>query len=122
LRDYRGELERARRELHASLALIRPGSAVRVPILARLRAVEAELADRASQTRADRVVNLTPGQVDRIDELSDQSSFLWDKRRAVWIAAEDCPDGEQVEDTDLDAGRTGSPATSPRPCWRRDGC
>lgn len=48
-------------------------------------------------------MNLTPGQVDRIGELSDQWSFLWDKRRAVWIAAEDCPDGEQVEEADLDA-------------------
>jgi hypothetical protein len=47
-------------------------------------------------------VNLTPGQVDRIGELSDQWSFLWDKRRSVWIAAEDSPDGEQVEEADLD--------------------
>jgi hypothetical protein len=47
-------------------------------------------------------VNLTPGQVDRIGELIDQWSFLWDKRRSVWIAAEDCPDGEQVEEADLD--------------------
>jgi hypothetical protein len=47
-------------------------------------------------------MNLTPGQVDRIAELIDQWSFLWDKRRSVWIAAEDCPDGEQVEDADLD--------------------
>jgi hypothetical protein len=47
-------------------------------------------------------VNLTLGQVDRISELSDQWSFLWDKRRSVWIAAEDCPDGVQVEEADLD--------------------
>ena len=47
-------------------------------------------------------MNLTPGQVDRIGELIDQWSFLWDKRRSVWIAAEDCPDGEQVEEGDLD--------------------
>ena len=47
-------------------------------------------------------MNLTPGQVDRIGELIDQWSFLWDKRRSVWIAAEDCPDGEQVEDADLE--------------------
>jgi hypothetical protein len=47
-------------------------------------------------------VILTPGQQDRIGELSDQWSFLWDKRRAIWIAAEDCPDGEQVEEADLD--------------------
>jgi hypothetical protein len=47
-------------------------------------------------------VNLTPGQVGRITELSDQWSFMWDKRRAVWVAAEDCPDGAQVEEADLD--------------------
>ena len=45
---------------------------------------------------------LTPGQLDRIGQLSDQWSFLWDKRRSLWIAAEDCPDGEQVEEADLD--------------------
>ena len=47
-------------------------------------------------------MTLTPGQVDRINQLSDQWSFLWDKRRSLWIAAEDCPDGEQVENADLD--------------------
>jgi len=40
------ELERARRELMASLALARPGSAVRDPILAQLSAIEAELTER----------------------------------------------------------------------------
>jgi hypothetical protein len=62
-------------------------------------------------------VNLTPGQVDRIGELIDQWSFLWDKRRSVWIAAEDCPDGEQVEDADLDVLLARLPviaASSPR--------
>ena len=47
-------------------------------------------------------MNLTPGQVDRIGQLSDQWSFMWDKRRQVWVAAEDCPDGNHVEDADLD--------------------
>jgi hypothetical protein len=32
----------------------------------------------------------------------DEWSFLWDKRRSLWIAAEDCPDGEQIEEADLD--------------------
>ena len=41
-----GELERARRELRASLALARQDSPARVPILAQLNAVEAELARR----------------------------------------------------------------------------
>ena len=35
------ELERARRELAASLALALPGSPVRVPILAQLTAIDA---------------------------------------------------------------------------------
>ena len=48
------------------------------------------------------IVNVTPGQLQRIGELRDQWSFLWDKRRSLWIAAEDCPDGEQVEEADLD--------------------
>ena len=41
-----GELERARRELRASLALARLGSPARVPILAHLSAIDAELASR----------------------------------------------------------------------------
>ncbi len=46
------ELERARRELAASLALTRPGSPVRAPIQAYLAAISAELAARAA-TRPD---------------------------------------------------------------------
>jgi len=40
------ELARARRELEASLALARPGSMTSVPIMAQLRAIDAELASR----------------------------------------------------------------------------
>jgi hypothetical protein len=47
-------------------------------------------------------MNLTPGQLARIGALSDQWSFLWDKRRSLSIAAEDCPDGVQIEEADLD--------------------
>jgi hypothetical protein len=43
------ELDRTRRELRASLALARPDSPVRVPILAHLSAVEAELAGRTAR-------------------------------------------------------------------------
>jgi hypothetical protein len=46
------ELEQARRELAASLALSRPGSPARVPILASMSAIDAELAHRsASRTQ-----------------------------------------------------------------------
>jgi hypothetical protein len=57
-------------------------------------------------------VNLTPGQLARIGQLSDQWSFLWDKRRSLWIAAEDCPDGEQIEEADLDDLLARLPATA----------
>ena len=43
------ELEAARRELAASLALARPGSPVRGPILAHMTAIDAELAGRDRQ-------------------------------------------------------------------------
>lgn len=39
-----GELERTRRELAASLALARPDSSARAPILAQMAAIDAELA------------------------------------------------------------------------------
>jgi hypothetical protein len=42
------ELERARRELRASLALARPGSPMRVPAEAQLSAIDTEVAARAS--------------------------------------------------------------------------
>jgi hypothetical protein len=45
-----GELDRARRELQASLALVRPDSPARVPILAHMSAIDAELADRTAST------------------------------------------------------------------------
>jgi len=40
------ELDRARHELAASLALLRPGSPARVPIDAQLRAIDAERSER----------------------------------------------------------------------------
>jgi hypothetical protein len=47
-------------------------------------------------------VNLTREQLDRIGRLGEQWSLLWDKRRKLWIAAEDDEDGEQIEEADLD--------------------
>ena len=42
------ELERARRELRASLVLVRPDSPARVPILAHMSAIDTELAARTA--------------------------------------------------------------------------
>ncbi len=56
--DVRGlttpELDQARRELTASLALTRPGSPVRVPTEARIGAIDAELAERSAQRSKNR--------------------------------------------------------------------
>lgn len=43
-----GELQRTRRELATSLALLRLGSPAQVPILAHMTAIDAELANRAA--------------------------------------------------------------------------
>jgi hypothetical protein len=48
------ELQQARRELVASLALARSGSAIRVPAEAHLRAIDAELAERSAQRSENR--------------------------------------------------------------------
>jgi hypothetical protein len=47
-------------------------------------------------------VNLTRDQLDRISRMGEQWSLLWDKRRRLWIAAENDEDGEQIEEADLD--------------------
>ena len=47
-------------------------------------------------------MNLTPGQLDRICRLGEQWSLMWDKRRQLWIAAEDDEDGGQIEEADLE--------------------
>ena len=48
------ELERTRRELRANVGLITPGSPAHVPIQAHLRAIDAELAERAGNQQASR--------------------------------------------------------------------
>jgi hypothetical protein len=52
--------------------------------------------------RAGPAVNLTRDQLDRIGRIGDQWSLLWDKRRRLWIAAENDEHGEQIEEADLD--------------------
>jgi hypothetical protein len=51
-----GELERIGRDLRASLALARPDSPARGPILAHLHAIDVELAQRSRQGRAGEVM------------------------------------------------------------------
>ena len=47
------QLERARRELQANLALVRPDSPARVPILAQMSAIDTELAGRTGERPED---------------------------------------------------------------------
>ncbi len=54
------QLERARRELTASLALVRPDSPARVPILAQMSAIETELAGRTGERPEDLPDSLLP--------------------------------------------------------------
>ena len=58
---------------------------------------------RGSPRPRQDVMILPPAQLAAITELADEWSFLWDKRRQLWIATQDVPDGEQFEEVDLDA-------------------
>jgi hypothetical protein len=53
------ELERAKRQLEASLALARPGSMTSVPITAQISAIDTELADRAKGRGHGQVAGVT---------------------------------------------------------------
>ena len=48
------ELERTKRELHANLGLLTPDSPAHVPIQSHMRAIDAELAERAGTPEAQR--------------------------------------------------------------------
>jgi hypothetical protein len=69
------ELDAARRELAASLALARPGSPVRAPVQARMAAIDTELARRAAAQRAG-----SPGSAparSAYDGTSESLPALW---------------------------------------------
>ena len=62
-----GELQRARRELEASLALARPGSVVSNPIMAQIRAIDAALAGPAGY-QAPRCPESWRGSARRVED------------------------------------------------------
>lgn len=72
------ELERARRELRASLALARPGSAASVPILARLSAIDTELTGRSAGCGAS---GQPPGPGSRAPDSAAGTSILLGETR-----------------------------------------
>ena len=91
-----------------ALALARPGSAVRAPILARMSAIDAELAGRSippSPAGNTRVTNLpAPEDFARMTGLlreHQQWSVFWDPKYHLWRAAEGDPNsGLYVESPD----------------------
>ena len=92
------ELDGARRKLVASLALARPGSPVRVPIVARISAIDAELARRSTPPARQSSTRMTnqpaPEDAARITGVvreHQQWSVFWDPKYHLWRAAEDDP-------------------------------
>jgi hypothetical protein len=96
-----GELARARRDLYASVALARPDSPERGPIMAHLSAIETELAERAKarpdQARRHREPHARPASPDRsahrpVVVLVGQAAVTVDRRRGLtgerWLAVQ----------------------------------
>jgi hypothetical protein len=79
------ELERARRDLHVSLGLISGHSPAHVPIQARIRAIDAELAGRAENQKADDnaavATNTEPVSCDPLTALSNEYEADWKVRK-----------------------------------------
>jgi hypothetical protein len=87
------ELERTRPELQASLALARPGSATRVPILTPREAGMIHLPTPYAAARIAAFLNDHPSW-----------SAYWDKRSGLWRVAEDDTDSDlYAENRDADA-------------------
>jgi hypothetical protein len=75
------ELERGKRELQASLGLIRPGSPAHVPIQAHMRAIDAELAERAGNQKTNGIAIVSartePTGDDPLIALSNEYEAEW---------------------------------------------
>jgi hypothetical protein len=75
------ELERVKRDLHANLGLIAPDSPAHVPIKAQMRAIDAELAERAEiqKTNGSTVMSAgtEPAGCDPLTALSDEYGAHW---------------------------------------------
>jgi hypothetical protein len=74
-------LERVKRDLHANLGLIAPDSPAHVPIQAQMRAIDAELAERAEIQKANGSAVMSagtePAGCDPLTALSDEYGAQW---------------------------------------------
>jgi hypothetical protein len=71
------ELERAKRDLHTNLGLITPGSPMHAPIQAHMRAINAELAERAEKQKANGSAAVFTGGCDPLTALSNEYGADW---------------------------------------------
>ena len=75
------ELERVKRDLHANLGLITPDSPAHVPIQTQMRAIDAELAERAENQKVNGTAAVSTGTgpmgCDPLTVLSNEYGAEW---------------------------------------------
>jgi hypothetical protein len=93
------ELERTKRDLHANLGLITPDSPAHVPIQAHMKAIDAELAQRAGnqKTNGSAVVSTgtEPAGYDPLTALSNEYGAEW----KVWKPGRYVADHRRIDVT-----------------------
>jgi hypothetical protein len=79
------ELERAKRDLHTNLGLITPDSPAHVPIQTHMRAIDAELAERAGNQKVNGTAAVSTGTgpmgCDPLTVLSNEYGAEWKVRK-----------------------------------------
>ena len=93
------ELERAKRDLHTNLGLITPGSPTHAPIQAHMRAIDAELAERAEKQKANGsaavFTGTEPMSCDPLTALSNEYGADW----KVWNPGRYVADHRRIDVT-----------------------
>ena len=91
------ELERTKRDLHANLGLITPDSPAHVPIQAHIRAIDAELAERAGNQKVNGSAGVStgtePAGCDPLTALSNEYGAEW----KVWKPGRYAADHRRVD-------------------------
>jgi hypothetical protein len=101
------ELERTKRDLHANLGLITPHSPAHVPIQAQMKAIDAELAERAGNQKAGGNAAAPTGTgplgCDPLTALSNEYAAEW----KVWKPGRYVADHRQIDVTLISASVSG---------------
>ena len=93
------ELERTKRDLHANLGLITPDSPAHVPIQAHMKAIDAELAERAGNKKVNGSAAVStgtePAGCDPLTALSNEYGTEW----KVWKPGRYVADHRRIDVT-----------------------